>query len=97
MANQATIKRAARYGVRTLQAQLTDMSPGSAYSREMINDMELAIAMLKAMPALIDAAQHMLSYFEAGPEPDEPGLRNAVRKADRALQLALDRKQAELL
>lgn len=100
MPNRATIKRAASYGVRLLQSMHEDMGsyPGrGAYSRQMHNDIELAIAMLKAAPDLFDAMPSMLGYFEAGFEPEEPVLRNAIRRGRAAYDRGLDRSQAEWL
>jgi hypothetical protein len=94
----ATMKRAASYGIGHLQAIASDMG-GSDYSREMRNDINLAIAMLRAAPDLIHYAPHLCGCIEAGDGTDETQARlmKSVAKLRAAIERGTDRKQGELL
>ena len=100
-----TMRRAAKYAERHLQAIRADMG-GQGYSKQgytvqMRNDVDLAIAMLKVVADFFQHVPGVLGYVEANPmedlRHDLPILVNSVDRLNRALILGQDRKQAENL
>lgn len=91
----STMKRAAAYGVRHLQTIAED----AGYSRQVMNDLNLAIAMLKVAPDLIHNAGMLAGYAEAGPCDDDVtrSLHNRAQKIREAIRLGTDRGQGDLL
>jgi len=89
----ATMQRAAAFGARFLQTA----GEASAYSRQQKNDLDLAIAMLRAAPDLIRYAPVLCGAAEAGDGSDETQatLMRAAAKLRAAIERATDRSEGE--